>query len=85
MEKAEFVNKYNQLLSRPHTFEEAFEIIKQYCKISDKSDSDIDKLFLFLKQAPFIVPEILDTSLKCLSKHYNITTLVINDRVFKAY
>lgn len=85
MERSEFVQRYNDLLTSKQSFEKVSELIAEYCRISNKSEEDIQKLLEFLKTSPFIVSELLDISLKGLSKHHNIISLISENRLIKIY
>ena len=85
MERSEFVERYNNLLITPQTFDQIGELIAEYCRISNKSEENIETLLTFLKLNPFIITELLNLSLEGLSRYHNITSLISNDKIIKIY
>lgn len=85
MERSEFVERYNNLLITPQTFDQISELIAEYCRISNKSEENIENLLTFLKLNPFIITELLNLSLEGLSRYHNITSLISNDKIIKIY
>lgn len=85
MERSEFVERYNNLLINPQTFDQISELITEYCRISNKSEENIENLLTFLKLNPFIITELLNLSLEGLSRYHNITSLISNDKIIKIY
>jgi len=85
MERSEFVERYNNLLTNPQTFDQISELIAEYCKISNKSEENIENLLTFLKFNPFIINELLNLSLEGLSRYHNITSLISNDKIIRIY
>lgn len=85
MERSEFVERYNNLLITPQTFDQISELIAEYCRISNKSEENIENLLTFLKLNPFIITELLNLSLEGLSRYHNITSLISNDKIIRIY